>query len=550
MEVYMTNKDYANLLIPDVLHEFDYYENLYSKREVNKDAIVTRCAPSPTGRLHMGSLMQALTSLVYAKQTNGILYLRIEDTDHKREIEDGPNQIVKDFKNLDINFDEGYSFGGEYGPYLQSERGDIYRAYAKRLIELDLAYPCFCTEEDLNKIRTLQESKKARIGYYGKYAKCRYLTKEQVIEKINNKENYIIRLKSPGSFYNKSVLNDAIRGKIEQPENDIDIIIVKSDGLPTYHFAHAIDDHLMHTTHIIRGDEWVASYPIHEQLFKVLNFELPTYAHISPINVKDGTTIRKLSKRKDPWAAMSYYDENGIPNDAIKLYLSTLINSNFEEWYNENPEKNFTDFKFSFDKMSVSGPIFDVEKLNNISKTYFSRLPAERIYNELIRYTTKYDTNFLELLKKDKDYVINILNIERGTDKPRKDIACYKDVKKYFWYMFDELFDIDTQNYETMPIIQKDILLNYINDVYDVIDDEQTWFTKLKEYADKHGFTSDRKAYKNNPDSFNGTTADFCKAIRIVITKKNQSPNLFDIIKLLGKNRLIDRIEKYYKIKN
>lgn len=546
----MTNKDYANLLIPNVLHNFDYYENLYSKREVNKDAIVTRCAPSPTGRLHMGSLMQALTSLVYAKQSNGILYLRIEDTDHKREIEDGPNQIVKDFQNLDINFDEGYSFGGEYGPYLQSERGDIYRAYAKRLIELDLAYPCFCTEEDLNKIRTLQESKKARIGYYGKYAKCRYLTKEQVIEKINNKENYIIRLKSPGSFYNKSVLNDAIRGKIEQPENDIDIIIIKSDGLPTYHFAHAIDDHLMHTTHIIRGDEWVASYPIHEQLFKVLNFELPTYAHISPINVKDGTTIRKLSKRKDPWAAMSYYDENGIPNDAIKLYLSTLINSNFEEWYNENPERNFTDFKFSFDKMSVSGPIFDVEKLNNISKTYFSRLPAERIYNELIRYTTKYDTNFLELLKKDKDYVINILNIERGTDKPRKDIACYKDVKKYFWYMFDELFDIDTQNYETMPNIQKDILLNYINDVYDVIDDEQTWFTKLKEYADKHGFTSDRKAYKNNPDNFKGTTADFCKAIRIVITKKNQSPNLFDIIKLLGKNRLIDRIEKYYKIKN
>lgn len=546
----MTNKDYANLLIPNVLHEFDYYENLYSKRNVDKDAIVTRCAPSPTGRLHMGSLMQALTSLVYAKQTNGILYLRIEDTDHKREIEDGPNQIVKDFINLDIEFDEGYSFGGEYGPYLQSERGDIYKAYAKRLIELDMAYPCFCTEDDLNKIRTLQESKKARIGYYGKYAKCRYLTKEQVIEKINNKENYIIRLKSPGSFYNKSVLNDAIRGKIEQPENDIDIIIIKSDGLPTYHFAHAIDDHLMHTTHIIRGDEWVASYPIHEQLFKVLGFELPTYAHISPINVKDGNTIRKLSKRKDPWAAMSYYDENGIPNDAIKLYLSTLINSNFEEWYNENPEKNFTDFKFSFDKMSVSGPIFDMEKLNNISKTYFSRLPAEKIYNELKRYTTKYDTEFLELLNKDKEYVINILNIERDGDKPRKDIACYKDVKKYFWYMFDELFEKNTDDYEPMPNISKEILLDYVNNIYDINDDEQTWFSKLKEYADKYGFTSDRKAFKNNPTEFNGTTADFCKVIRIVITKKNQSPNLFDIIKLLGKNRLIDRIEKYFKIKN
>ena len=316
MEVKMNNKEYADYLIPNVLHDYEYYEKLYPERNLDDSAIVTRCAPSPTGKLHMGSLMQALTSLVYANQTNGVLYLRIEDTDHKREIEDGVNQIVKDFKNLDIDFNEGYSFGGNYGPYLQSERGDIYKAYAKKLIEKDLAYPCFCSEDDLNKIRELQESKKARIGYYGKYAKCRYLTKEQVLEKINNGEKYIIRLKSPGSFYNKAVLNDAIRGKIEQPENDIDIIIIKSDGLPTYHFAHAVDDHLMHTTHIIRGDEWVASYPIHEQLFKVLGFKLPTYAHISPINVKDGNTIRKLSKRKDPWAAMSFYDENGIPNDA------------------------------------------------------------------------------------------------------------------------------------------------------------------------------------------------------------------------------------------
>lgn len=542
----MNNKEYADYLIPNVLHDYEYYEKLYPERNLDDSAIVTRCAPSPTGKLHMGSLMQALTSLVYANQTNGVLYLRIEDTDHKREIEDGVNQIVKDFKNLDIDFNEGYSFGGNYGPYLQSERGDIYKAYAKKLIEKDLAYPCFCSEDDLNKIRELQESKKARIGYYGKYAKCRYLTKEQVLEKINNGEKYIIRLKSPGSFYNKAVLNDAIRGKIEQPENDIDIIIIKSDGLPTYHFAHAVDDHLMHTTHIIRGDEWVASYPIHEQLFKVLGFKLPTYAHISPINVKDGNTIRKLSKRKDPWAAMSFYDENGIPNDAIKLYLSTLINSNFEEWYNENPEKSFTDFKFSFDKMSVSGPIFDVEKLNNIAKTYFSRLPAEKIYDELLKYTKKYDEEFYQLVLNNKEYMLNILNIERGTDKPRKDIACYKDVKKYFWYMFDELFEKNHDMYEEMPNISEDLLKNYVNNIYDENSDESLWFSSLKEFADNNGFTSDRKAYKANPENYKGTTADFCKAIRIIITKKNQSPNLYDIIKLIGKDRLLKRIDKYF----
>lgn len=542
----MNNKEYADYLIPNVLHDYEYYEELYPERNLDDSAIVTRCAPSPTGKLHMGSLMQALTSLVYANQTNGVLYLRIEDTDHKREIEDGVNQIVKDFKNLDIDFNEGYSFGGNYGPYLQSERGDIYKAYAKKLIEKDLAYPCFCSEDDLNKIRELQESKKARIGYYGKYAKCRYLTKEQVLEKINNGEKYIIRLKSPGSFYNKAVLNDAIRGKIEQPENDIDIIIIKSDGLPTYHFAHAVDDHLMHTTHIIRGDEWVASYPIHEQLFKVLGFKLPTYAHISPINVKDGNTIRKLSKRKDPWAAMSFYDENGIPNDAIKLYLSTLINSNFEEWYNENPEKSFTDFKFSFDKMSVSGPIFDVEKLNNIAKTYFSRLPAEKIYDELLKYTKKYDEEFYQLVLNNKEYMLNMLNIERGTDKPRKDIACYKDVKKYFWYMFDELFEKNHDMYEEMPNISEELVKNYVNNIYDENSDESSWFSSLKEFADNNGFTSDRKAYKANPENYKGTTADFCKAIRIIITKKNQSPNLYDIIKLIGKDRLLKRIDKYF----
>ena len=543
----MTNKEYASMLLPNVEHDFDYYENLYPNRNLDTDAIVTRCAPSPTGRLHMGSLMQGLTSLVYANQSKGILFLRIEDTDQKREIEDGVNQIVRDFKNLEIDFDEGYSFGGEYGPYLQSERKDIYQAYAKKLIEEDLAYPCFCTEDDLNKTRELQEKKKTRIGYYGKYAKCRYLSKEEVIKRVNNGEKYIIRFKSPGSFYNKCTLNDAIRGEITQPENDIDVIIIKSDGIPTYHFAHVVDDHLMHTTHVIRGDEWVASYPIHDQLFKAFNFELPIYAHISPINIKDGATIRKLSKRKDPWAAMSYYDEAGIPNDAIKLYLSTLVNSNFEEWYSENPDKSFKDFTFNFDKMSVSGPIFDIEKLTNISKTYFSRLNSNKIYDELLNYTSKYDKEFNEIIKNNKDYMISILNIERNTDKPRKDIASYSDVKKYFWYMFDELFKQNNDEYEEFSKLDKNILLDYVNDVYEDSDSEEDWFNKVKEYSNGVGFTSDRKAYKQEPEKYKGTTADFCKALRICICKKNQSPNLYEIIKLLGKDRLLDRIDEYYK---
>ena len=327
----MTNKEYANLLLPNVKNDWEYYEKKYPERKLNESSMVTRFAPSPTGFVHMGSLLSALTNVWYAKQSNGIVYLRIEDTDQKREVENGVEGIFNDFKNLDVCFDEDLMQGGNYGPYIQSERKDIYQAYAKKLIEEDKAYPCFCSSEEIEKTRELQESKKARIGYYGKYAKCRFLTKEQVIDKINNGEKYIIRFKSPGSFYNKVVLNDLIRGNIEMPENDIDDVIIKSDGLPTYHFAHVIDDHLMRTTHVFRGDEWISSYTKHDQLFKMLDFELPRYAHISPINIKDGETIRKISKRKDPWAAISYYDKRGIPNDAIKLYLATLCNSNFEE---------------------------------------------------------------------------------------------------------------------------------------------------------------------------------------------------------------------------
>lgn len=542
----MTNKEYANLLLPNVKHDWEYYEKLYPERKLNPGAMVTRYAPSPTGHVHIGNVFSALCDIWYANNSKGIAFLRIEDTDHNREIENGVESIVEDLKNLNIKYDEGYSIGGIYGPYLQSERKDIYQAFAKKLIEEGNAYPCFCTKEDLDKTRELQESKKTRIGYYGKYAKCRFLTQEQVIDKVNHGEKYIIRFKSPGSFYNKCILNDLIRGKIEMPENDIDDVIIKNDGLPTYHFAHVIDDHLMHTTHVIRGDEWISSYPKHDQLFKLMGFKLPNYVHISPINIKDGETIRKISKRKDPWAAISYYDEKGIPYDAIKLYLATLCNSNFEEWYNTTSSNKIEDFDFSFDKMSISGPIFDLEKLKNISKTYFSRLSAEEIYKNLLIYTNKYDKDFNEIIKNNKEYMINILNIERNTEKPRKDISAYEDIKKYFWYMFDNLFLDNKDTYEEFNDVDNSIVINYAKNIYNESDDEQTWFNNLKEYAEKNGFTSNRKEYKSNPENFKGTTADFCKIIRILITKKNLSPNLYDVLKLIGKDKLLKRINLYY----
>ncbi len=543
----MNNLEYANFLVPNVEKDWNYYENLYKNRNLNNDQIVSRFAPSPTGSMHVGNIYGAFTGYSYAKQSGGIFYLRVEDTDQKREVENGTEAIINGLKELNILFDEGHTIGGEYGPYLQSERKDIYKAFVKKLIEEDKAYPCFCTQDDINSIREIQENKKQRLGYYGKFAKCRNLSRDEIVNKVTNNESYIIRLKSDGSFYNKVILNDLIRGKIEMPENDIDEVILKSDGLPTYHFAHAIDDHLMKTTHVIRGDEWVSSYPKHEQLFRMLGFNLPNYAHISPINIKDGDTIRKLSKRKDPWAAISFYNELGIPHEVIKLYLATLMNSNFEEWYNLNLDKTIEDFEFNFNKMGVNGPIFDYEKLVNISKTYFTTLKASEIYDNLLLYTSKYDTTFNNIVSNNKDYIVNMLNIEREVPKPRKDITAYSDIKKIYWFMFDELFDENSDNYEEVTNVTRDVLIDYFDNIFDRNDSQEEWFGKLSEYANNIGFTNDRKAFKANPENYKGTTADFCKIIRIMITKKNLSPNLYDIVILLGKDKLIDRINKYFK---
>ena len=542
----MTKKEYADILLPGVEHTKEEYEEMYKDRNLPEGAIVTRFAPSPTGFVHIGGLLSSFIARKFAKQTNGVMLLRIEDTDQKRLVENGVSKIIEDLKSFDITFDEGATgeedYSGNYGPYVQSQRKDIYQAFAKYLIERDLAYPCFMSEEELEEIRKGQEEIKARIGVYGKYAKYRDITMEEALEKINNGEKYIIRFKSPGNFDNKVVVDDAIRGKLEFPENDIDIVIIKGDGLPTYHFAHLVDDHLMKVTHVIRSDEWVSSLPTHVQLFDTFGYNRPTYAHISPLMKKDGETVRKISKRKDPESAVSFYHEQGIPTDAVMIYLMTIANSNFEEWQENNKDKSYLDFEISFDKISSSGALFDMDKLINISKNYISTMKAEDLYNKTLEYASEFDKEFYELLAKYKDYSISVLNIEREVERPRKDIESYSTVRREIDYMYDELFN---PTYEKKDFYSKELLEYYIDNVYDESDDKQTWFNKIKEMCPKFGFASETKEYKANPENYKGSVAHACEVIRVAVTGRVQTPDLYEILKLLGKSRIKERIEKF-----
>ena len=547
----MTNKEYADFLIPGITKTIEDYEKLYKERELPEGAIVTRYAPSPTGFVHMGALFASFNERMMAKQSNGVFYLRIEDTDQKRSIENGVSEIVKDLRNFNVEFDEGQidenTYKGEYGPYIQSQREEIYKCFAKYLIEKDLAYPCFCNEEELNEIRENQEDIKARIGYYGSYARCRRLSKEEVIEKVKNGEKYIIRLKSPGNFNNKFVFEDCIKGKMELPENDLDIVIIKGDGLPTYHFAHLVDDHLMRTTHVIRGDEWLSSVPIHVQLFDIFGFKTPRYAHIAPLLKEENGGRRKLSKRKDPEAAVSYYHEQGIPVYAVILYLATVSNSNFEAWFDNNKDKSYDEFKFDFKKMSTSGALFDLEKLMNISRNYISRLTNKEVYDLALNWAKEFDNELYDLLVKYEDYSRLIFNIEREQKKPRKDIGAMNEVRKNIWYMFDELFNKENKEYEYQTIQDKTeiktICTEYINKYFDINDDKETWFNKLKELASSLGYASEVKEYKENPDNYKGHVGDIATVLRVTLTTKSNTPDLYEIMKLLGEKRIKERIE-------
>lgn len=547
----MTNKDLADLIFPNITKTIEDYEKMYPKRQLPEGAVVTRFAPSPTGFVHMGSLLAAFVERKAAKDTNGVFYLRIEDTDQERKVENGIVGITRDLKNFGIKVDEGALSEdeeiGAYGPYVQSNRKEIYQTFMKYLLENNLAYPCFCTKEEKEEMTKAQEMRKDRIGYYGRYAKCRKIPINDAYEKIKNGQPFTLRLKSPGDFEKKIIIKDLVKGNISFPENDMDIVIMKQDGLPTYHFAHLVDDYLMRTTHVIRGDEWVSSLPTHIQLFEVFGFKPPKYAHISPIMKEDNGTKRKLSKRKDKEAAMSYYHEQGIPVYAVQLYLMTLANTNFEQWMDANKDKTIDDFEFSFNKISKSGGLFDIEKLLNISKNYLSRIKAEEFYDMLVCYTKEFDLEFYNLITKYKDFTTGLLNIERNQKKPRKDYAKFSDVKELVWYMYDELFEKHTKNYEFTNINNKDEIIRimdlYVNKYYDEKDDQETWFNKIKDLSEELGYAREVKEYKENPDNYKGHVGDVSMVIRVALTTKAMTPNLYDIMKLFGKDKIKNRIK-------
>ena len=546
----MTYKDLADLIFPNAKN-IEYYEEKYSARNLKEGAVVTRFAPSPTGFVHLGSLYASLVESRVAKQTEGIFYLRVEDTDTKREIENGTSGIVESLKDFGINIDEGMTGEdteiGEYGPYKQSARKEIYEAYAKYLIEKGLVYPCFCKEEELNEIRAKQEDVKVRPGYYGIWAKCRNITVEESIDRIKNGENYILRLKSLGNPEKTIIHQDIIKGKIEFPENDQDIVIIKSDGLPTYHFAHAIDDHLMRTTHVIRGDEWISSVPLHLQLFYMLGFKAPKYAHIAPIMKDEDGAKRKLSKRKDPEAAVEYYKEQGIPKQAVMEYLLNIANSNFEDWKRQNPDTASSEFKIDLKKMSVSGALFDMVKLSDVSKNIISKFSAEMVYNETILWAENYDKDLKAIMEKDVEYTKQVLNIERRNVKPRKDIAKWSDIKDSIIYMYDDEFYNSSLNYEFMKITDKQEIKNilelYLNEYLDLSDDKETWFNKMKDLAEKLGYAREVKEFKQNPDAYKGHVGDISTVIRVALTSRQNTPDMYEIMQILGKESISKRLE-------
>lgn len=545
----MTNKDLADLIFPNLEHDVEYYEALYPERNLKEGEKVTRFAPSPTGYLHIGGFFQALIDYVLAKNSNGIFYLRNEDTDKAREVDTAVELIMKTLNQYGLVPDEYEYEGkivGEYGPYIQSERKEIYHAYIKRLIEIGRAYPCFCTREELNEMRQKQEERKKRTGYYGSYAKCRKLSVEEQIEKIKANTPYVIRFRSNGDFDNKIVFEDLVKGRLSLSENDIDDVIMKSDNmLPTYHFAHVVDDHLMHTTHVVRGEEWLPSVTKHIEMFKAFGFKPPKYIHTPLIIKRDGDSVRKISKRKDPEASMSYYTEKGYPEEAVIEALMTIINSNYEEWHTNNPDKTFRDFTFSPKKMSSSGALFDLEKLNNISRDVISKMTKEELLERSLNWANKFDEELKELIEKDKEYYMNIINIERCQKKPRKDYETYSDIKNYIWYMYDELFIKEDKTYEFNGIdIEevRNVLKTYFDKYYDVSFDKDTWFNKMKEAAEEMGYCANMKEYKLNPDNYKGSIADFSMIIRVALTTKTTTPDLYEIMKLLGTDRIKERI--------
>lgn len=548
-------KKLAELLFPDVDKTPDYYEEKYPYRKLPNKAEVTRLGPSPTGFIHLGNLYSALADERIAHKNGGVFYLRIEDTDAKRTVEGAVDLVINSLRYFDIEFDEGAGFPDSdpvnaYGPYYQTQRVDIYHTFAKELVLKGLAYPCFCTEEELEAVRLQQETDKVLTGYYGKYAVCRDLSLETIEENLKAGKPYVLRLRSQGSPENEITFTDSIKGEIKLPENIHDVVLLKKDGIPTYHFAHAIDDHFMRTTTVVRGGEWLASVPIHYELFHVLGFKMPKYAHTAHLMKFDEETggKRKLSKRKDPELSLDYYRKDGYHPYTMKVYLLTLLNSNFEEWHEKFPDKDINEFPFSVEKMNQSGALFDKDKLHNICKNELSKLSEEELYDFLYDWAKENEPENVEKWFGDREKMLQILRLYMGVGakRRRKDLMYAKQIFELISYFFDGESSEEMDEFKLDEDMVSKILKSYLAK-YDHNDDNSVWFNKLKEIADEHGFASDMKAYKANPENFKGNVSDIAEAVRIAVTGRANTPDLWTIVHIMGEEQMTERIKKHIK---
>ena len=535
----------AELLFPDVTTTPEELEERFPPRNLPEGAVVTRMAPSPTGFVHLGNLVQGMISERMAHRSGGVLFLRVEDTDAKREVPGAVEVLIESLKHYNIHFDEGATIEGDngaYGPYRQRQRADIYHVYAKKLVFEGKAYPCFCTEEELNAMREKQEANKETTGYYGAYAIWRDRTMEEIQAQLAAGNPWVLRFRSEGSIEHQFKFDDLVKGKLTITENNVDHVLLKSDGIPTYHFAHAVDDHLMRTTHVVRGDEWLSTLPFHIQLFQALGFKLPKYVHIGPLMKMDGSSKRKLSKRKDPELALTYYKAEGFSTNAMREYLMTVLNSNFEDWRRANPDADIDTFPFSPKKLNPAGSLFDYAKLIDVSKNVISRMSAEDVYDQLTQWAKEFQPDFAEKLEADPAYAKAILAIGRGGKKPRKDLATWKDAKEYMGFFYDEYLEKAVFDEKFDKAVISEVLDRFLEG-FDMADDATAWFNKVKAITEAIGFTTDMKAYKQNPEAFPGTVADVSTFLRLAVTGKTNSPDLYTVMQLLGKERTTARME-------
>ncbi len=536
----------AELLFGNIDKTPEYYEEKYKKRNLPDGACVTRIGPSPTGFVHLGNLYNAIIGERLAHQSGGTFFLRVEDTDAKREVEGAVELVISAMDFFGIKFDEGASANGDngsYGPYRQRMRKEIYQCYAKELVGRGLAYPCFCSEDELTKMREMQMAKKINFGYYGEWAKCRSLSYEEIEKRIKNGDEYVLRFRSNGSEDKHIDVYDGIRGTLSVSENYQDFVLLKSDGIPTYHFAHVIDDHLMRTTHVVRGEEWLSTLPIHVQLFDTLGFERPLFCHTAVLMKMDGETKRKLSKRKDPELGLNYYRAEGYVPRAVWEYLMTILNSDFEEWRSENPDSDIDEFKFTLEKMSNSGALFDIMKFEDVSREVLLRTSASEIYDEFSEWLREYDEEFYKIFTRDREYSEKIIDVGRNGNRPRKDLTSWKQARQFLSFYFPETFVIEDEFPERVSPDDKQAILKMYLESFSFDDDNSEWFNKIRDITDKLGYAVKPKDFKKNPDMYKGSVSDVSSVIRVALTGRTNSPDLWEIIHIIGEDEMRKRIE-------